>query len=117
MIRKGSDRIVEKPQRKFGAPGFITVRQLINDPAELNGKGRVFAHTTVLPGNGIGYHVHVGDAEIYYVYSGKGEYNDNGTIVPCKPGDVFKCEDGGWHCIINDSDEDIEFIALIAKTI
>ena len=57
MIRKASERIIEKPQRKFGAPGFITVRQLINDPAELFGKGRVFAHTTVLPGSGIGYHI------------------------------------------------------------
>ena len=105
MIRKGSDRIVEKPQRKFGAPGFITVRQLINDPAELNGK--------VLPGNGIGYHVHVGDAEIYYVYSGKGEYNDNGTIVPIEAGDVTFCPAGSGHGVMCVGDEPLELIALI----
>ena len=113
MIRKGSDRIVEKPQRKFGAPGFITVRQLINDPGELNGKGRVFAHTTVLPGNGIGFHMHVGDGEIYYVYSGKGEYNDNGVITTVEAGDVTFCPPGTGHGILNTGDEPLELIALI----
>ena len=113
MIRRSSERIVEKPQRKFGAPGFITVRQLINDPKELFGKGRVFAHTTVLPGNGIGYHVHVGDGEIYYVYSGKGEYNDNGAITTIEAGDVTFCPPGQGHGVLNTGDEPLELIALI----
>ena len=82
MIRKAYERIIEKPEHKFGAPGFITVRNLINSPEELNGKGRVFAHTTVLPGNGIGFHPHYGDSEIYSVVSGKGEYNDTGAPPP-----------------------------------
>ena len=51
MIRKGSDRKIEVAEHKFGADGFITVRNLINGNEELNGKGRVFAHTTVLPGS------------------------------------------------------------------
>ena len=100
MIRRSNERVVEKPQRKFGAPGFITVRNLINDPAELNGKGRVFAHTTVLPGNGIGFHVHVGDGEIYYVVSGKGEYNDNGVITTIEAGDVTFCPPGTGHGVL-----------------
>ena len=113
MIRKASERIIEKPQRKFGAPGFITVRQLINEPAELNGKGRVFAHTTVLPRNGIGFHIHTGDSEIYYVYSGRGEYNDNGTIVPIEAGDVTFCPPGTGHGVMCVGDELLELIALI----
>ena len=113
MVRKSKDRVIEKPQRKFGAPGFITVRQLINEPEELNGKGRVFAHTTVLPGNGIGFHIHTGDSEIYYVYSGKGEYNDNGTIVPIEAGDVTFCPPGTGHGVMCVGDEPLELIALI----
>ncbi len=113
MIRKSSERIIEKPQRKFGAPGFITVRQLINDPAELFGKGRVFAHTTVLPGHGIGYHVHVGDGEIYYILSGKGEDNDNGAVTTVEAGDVTFCPPGEGHGILCVGDEPLELIALI----
>ena len=113
MIRRSSERIVEKPQRKFGAPGFITVRNLINDPAELNGKGRVFAHTTVLPGHGIGYHVHAGDGEIYFVLSGRGEYSDNGTVTTVEAGDVTFCPPGQGHSILCLGDEPLELITLI----
>lgn len=113
MIRKANERIIEKPEHKFGAPGFITVRNLINSPEELNGKGRVFAHTTVLPGNGIGFHPHNGDSEIYYVVSGKGEYNDNGEIVTIEAGDVTFCPAGTGHGVMAVGDEPLELIALI----
>lgn len=113
MIRRSSERIVDKPQHKFGAPGFITVNNLINDPDELNGKGRLFSHTTILPGNGIGYHVHAGDSEIYYILSGKGEYSDNGTVTTVDPGDVTFCPPGEGHGILSIGDEPLELIALI----
>ena len=70
MVRKSGEKNVERIEHKFGADGYITVRNLINNDAELNGKGRCFAHTTVAPGSGIGYHFHNGDTEIYYVVSG-----------------------------------------------
>jgi quercetin dioxygenase-like cupin family protein len=113
MIRRSSERIVEKPQHKFGAPGFITVRNLINEPEELNSKGRLFSHTSILPGHGIGYHVHVGDGEIYYILSGKGEYNDNGAVTTVEAGDVTFCPPGEGHGILCVGDEPLELIALI----
>ena len=66
MIRKSSEKHSEKVEHKFGADGYIQVRSLINSGEELNGKGRMFAHTTVAPHSGIGYHIHNGDTEIYY---------------------------------------------------
>lgn len=113
MIRRSKDKIVEWPEHKFGAPGYITVRSLINKDAELNDKGRVFAHTTVLPGHGIGYHIHNGDTEIYYVYSGKGEYNDNGTITTVEAGDVTFTPSGTGHGVTCIGEEPLELIALI----
>ena len=101
MIRRSSERIVDKPQHKFGAPGFITVNNLINDPDELNGKGRLC------------YHVHAGDSEIYYILSGKGEYSDNGAITTVGPGDVTFCPPGEGHGILSIGDEPLELIALI----
>ncbi len=93
--------------------GFITVRNLINSDAELNGKGRVFAHTTVEPHSGIGFHKHEGDTEIYYVLSGKANYNDNGSIVEIVPGDVTFTPSGTGHGVENPYDEPLEIIALI----
>lgn len=113
MIRRNHEKIVERPEHKFGAPGYITVRHLIQDNAELNHKGRVFAHTTVLPGHGIGYHVHTGETEIYYVYSGKGEYNDNGTITTIEAGDVTITPSGSGHGVTCVGDNPLELIALI----
>ncbi len=113
MVRKSNEKKVEKAEHKFGADGFITVRSLTESVEELNGKGRVFAHTTVAPHSGIGYHVHNGDTEIYYVLSGKAEYNDNGTITTIEEGDVTFTPSGTGHGINNNSDKPLEIIALI----
>lgn len=113
MVRKNSDKIVERHEHKFGADGYITVRNLTNGDGELNHKGRVFAHTTVTPGSGIGYHTHSSDTEIYYIYSGTGEYNDNGVIRTVEAGDVTITPSGTGHGIKCIGDEPLELIALI----
>ena len=113
MIRRSDQRVIERHEHKFGADGFITVRNLIRDDGELCGKGRVFAHTTVLPGCGIGYHMHNGDREIYYVFSGKGKYNDNGRLTTVEAGDVTFTPSGCGHGIRCLGDEPLELIALI----
>ncbi len=113
MVRKSNEKKVEHVERKFGADGYITVRNLITCDEELNGKGRVFAHTTVAPHSGIGYHVYSGDTEIYYVVSGSAEYNDNGTITSISAGDVTFTPSGTGHGVNNNTDEPLELIALI----
>lgn len=113
MIRKSNEKEVNRYDHKFDGDGFITVRSLINNDKELNNKGRVFAHTTLNPGCSIGYHVHNGDTEIYYIYSGKAEYNDNGKIVTVEAGDVTFTPSGEGHGIKNIGTEPVEFIALI----
>lgn len=113
MVRKSAEKIQEVHEHKFGADGYITVRSLLNTPEEMYNKGRVFAHTTVAVGSGIGYHVHKGDSETYYIYSGEAEYNDNGTLVPVSAGDVTYTADGEGHGIRNTGSEPLELIALI----
>ena len=86
---------------------------LERDPDELNGKGRLFSHTTILPGNGIGYHVHAGDSEIYYILHGQGEYSDNGVVTTVAAGDVTFCPAGAGHSLLCTGDAPLEMIALI----
>lgn len=112
MVRKNSDLNIETKPAPFGGTGKITVRNLLNGPDEMYNKGHVFAHTTVYPGSRIGLHMHKGDSETYYILSGTGRYNDNGSIVDVHPGDVYFCEDGESHSI-EATNEPIEMIALI----
>lgn len=113
MIRKSNEKEVNRYEHKFDGDGFITVRSLVNNDKEMNDKGRVFAHTTLNPGCSIGYHVHKGDTEIYYILNGKAEYNDNGTITTVEAGDVTFTPSGEGHAIKNIGDTPVDFIALI----
>ena len=95
-------------------PGYITKEMLISDEAR-GEHCKMYAKVTVPVGCEIGYHVHQGDEEGYYILSGTGVYNDNGTEMPAEPGDSFFCKEGDGHGIKNNGDEDITFMALILK--
>ena len=112
MVRKNEELRVVCTEHKFGGPGFSAAKSLITGPAELNNKGRVFTHLHLEPGSGVGYHEHHGDMEIFYILSGHGTYNDNGTIVPVGPGDVTFCPSGAGHALTAD-DEPLDYIALV----
>jgi mannose-6-phosphate isomerase-like protein (cupin superfamily) len=113
MIRRSEDKKVDRYDHKFGGEGYITVRSFIENDKEMNDKGRCFAHTTLNPGCEIGYHVHHGDTEIYYIFSGEAEYNDNGTMTTVKAGDVTFTPDGTGHGMKNTGAVPVEVIALI----
>ena len=113
MIRRSEEKQSVRKPAPFNGVGEITVRSLLNGPEEMSQKGRVFGHTTVYPGSEIGYHIHTGDSETYYILSGKGLYNDNGTEVEIGAGDVTYCAPGEGHGLKCLGDEPIEMIALI----
>lgn len=71
-----------------------------------------FALAELEPGAEVGFHVHTGEGEMYYVLSGEGEYNDNGVIVPIKAGDVTYCKSGEGHGISNTGTEKLIFNAM-----
>jgi mannose-6-phosphate isomerase-like protein (cupin superfamily) len=113
MIRSSNDKLVAVREHVFGGDGSITVRNLLNDEEEMYHKGRVFAHTSLQSGCSIGYHVHKGESETYYIYSGVGEFNDNGTIKTVKAGDVTYTPSEQGHGIKNIGEDPLELIALI----
>lgn len=113
MIRKKNQVFAEKKPSPFDGKGEILVRSLLNGPEELYQKGRVFAHTTVYPGAGLGYHIHTNESETYYILSGEAMFNDNGTVIKIGAGDVAFTGDGEGHSIEAVGDEPVEMIALI----
>jgi mannose-6-phosphate isomerase-like protein (cupin superfamily) len=114
VIRKADAVKVVKASGLRGGKGEVEMRQLLEaDKDEFNGKGRLFAHNVLKPGTSIGWHQHVGDSEAYYILRGQALVNDNGTEVTVSAGDVVLTQDGEYHSIENNGDQDLEFIALI----
>ena len=85
MIRRYDERLHEQ-KKMFGGEGEALFHRILNGPDEMYGKGRL---------------------------KGRGEYNDNGTIVEVAAGDVTFTDDGEGHALKCVSDEPLEAIALI----
>ena len=100
-------------KKMFDGEGEAEMHVILNGADEMYNKGRVFNHVFLAPGAEIGWHVHKGDGETYYILSGKGEYSDNGNIITVGPGDVTFVDEGEGHSMKNIGDEPLEAIALI----
>ncbi|MDD6031900.1 MAG: cupin domain-containing protein [Oscillospiraceae bacterium] len=103
---------IERVENMCGGKGHVVIKHILGD-RELNGKCRLYAEVTIAPGCTLGYHEHHGESETYYILSGKGDYNDNGTIRPVEAGDVTFTPDGKGHGLDNTGDTDLVFMALI----
>ena len=113
MIRKAEELSVAYNEHMRGGDGTVIVKKFIRGPEDLCGKGRLFANITLNPGCGIGFHVHEGESELFYIMKGTAEYNDNGEIKTVQAGDVTICPPGTGHGITNRTDEVVEVIAVI----
>ncbi|MFA6939763.1 MAG: cupin domain-containing protein [Clostridiaceae bacterium] len=111
MIRRKNDQTTVSKNIREGH-GEIQVTELMKAD-EFCGKGRLYSKMTVKPGNSIGNHVHSGDFEAYYILKGEGRYVDNGAEKRVYAGDFTLTKDGEEHELINDTNEDLEFIALV----
>lgn len=113
MIRKPEEFRIEYKEHMRDGDGTVQLTHFITGPEELNGKGRLFAKITLNPGCSIGYHVHEGDTELFYILKGIAEYNDAGEIRQVTAGDVTICPAGTGHGIANKTDEVVELVAVI----
>ena len=72
------------------------------------------AKIRLVPGASIGLHRHEGSSETIFVLEGNGEMlEEDGTIVPLKPGDCSYCPEGCQHSLRNPSDTDLVVFAVI----
>ena len=95
--------------------GHVIIKELL-DEKQLNGKCGLYAEVTLEPGCSLGFHMHYGESETYYILTGEGEYNDNGTSWRhVKAGDITFTPDGRGHGLENTGNTDLVFMALIIK--
>lgn len=112
MIKKKQNFNTELRENMRGGDGTVAVTSFTT-PEELMGKGRLFGKITLRPGCGIGFHIHEKDSELFYIVKGTAVYDDNGTKTTVTAGDVTLTPTGTGHAIKNESDEDVELVALI----
>ena len=112
MVKRHGNYEVKINENMRGGDGSVKIETLLT-PDELNNKGRLFARITIEPGSSVGYHVHEGEMESYFVISGEGEYSDNGEIVRFFPGDSSYTPAGSGHSLKCVGSEPLVVIALI----
>jgi len=69
----------------------------------------------LIPGATIGMHTHEGNCEVVYILSGKGKVIYDGEDIPLSAGDCHYCPQGHTHSLVNNSDEDMIFFAVVPK--
>ena len=65
------------------------------------------------PGASIGLHTHETSCEVIYVLKGKGIVLYNGEYEDVSEGLCHYCPKGHSHSLINNSDEDLIFLAVV----
>ena len=88
------------------------------------GKGDIYQRTVsddfcrivrgcLAPGGQVGLHTHEKDSEIIYILSGTGKVLCDGVYEPLEAGSCHYCPKGHEHSLINDSEGDLCFLAVI----
>lgn len=110
-----TDKVVKEIRKNMrGGDGEVTIINWLEEddkPANVR-----LAGVLELPvGASIGTHKHEGEAEIFHIISGVGEYNDNGVSVEVKAGDTALCLSGCEHGIKNAGAEPLILNAVIVR--
>jgi len=112
MIKRKSSYPVQEYENMRGGDGVVVIERLLT-PDELYDKGRLYAKLILDTGCSIGYHVHEGEMESFYIATGEAEVFDNGEIVRVSAGDTVLTKNGEGHSIKNVGTETLEVIAQI----
>lgn len=112
MIRKKEEQNVITKNNVLGGIGEIISTELLKQE-EFCDKGRLFSRYVIKPGSSIGRHTHEGDFEAYYILKGEATYYENGKEKKIYAGDLTLTKDGESHELVNNSNEDLEMIALV----
>ncbi len=112
MIRKKAEMEREVRERMRDGTGVVEILHVFRQK-ELHGKVRLLARMRLVKGSSIGYHLHEGEEEIFYILSGTGQVTEGSTTSTVGPGDAVLTASGGGHSIENLGEEPLDFLATI----
>lgn len=103
------DNIEEKVTPHFNGGEGEFIARIFNDGVNKILRGKLE------PGSSIGYHIHDTSSEIIYILSGNGKMRIEDNEERLTAGDCHYCMKGQSHGLINDSDEDLIFFAVVPQ--
>ena len=87
----------------------------LKDFEGIHPKIKLFTYVEIEGGEEVSFHIHKGDSESYYILSGEGLYDDNGSTRAVSAGTVTFTPSGQGHALKNIGKEKLRFVALILK--
>lgn len=75
----------------------------------------IIMRAVLVPGASVGLHTHEGNCEIVYVIEGSGKVLYDDTEERVCAGQVHYCPENHTHSLINDTDKDLVFFAVVPK--
>ena len=111
VLRKEEQRLDIRPHA-HGGDGEVVLYHLA-DPEQTFKHCRLLCRTVLKPGCTMGYHVHEGEMEFFYVLKGTLAIDNKKEEELVYPGDVFVTAEGEGHTIRAHGDEDAEYLALV----
>lgn len=101
--------IEEKQNLNFkNGEGQFNVRMFTDDLSKI-------MYGKLPAGSSIGYHKHETNAEIIYILEGNGKCLYDDTEEKLTAGDCHYCPKGHSHSLINDSDSELVFFAVVPE--
>ena len=82
----------------------------VKDNTHLN--NLILSSTRLYPGKQTTGHRHPGQEEVYFFIEGEGLMRIEEASWPVKAGDIKLIEDGEFHQVINDGEEDLYFVCV-----
>ena len=80
-----------------------------------DGTNRILTRARLIPGASIGMHTHEDSCEVIFILEGCGSLLEEGTKQAVQAGDCLYCPQGGSHSLMNDSDADLIFCAVVPQ--
>ncbi len=80
-----------------------------------DGTNRILTRAVLVPGASIGMHTHDDSCEVIFILEGCGSILEEDTKKAVQAGDCLYCPKGGTHSLVNDSDADLVFCAVVPR--
>ena len=80
-----------------------------------DGTNRILTRARLVPGASIGMHTHEDSCEVIFILEGNGSLMEEGTKKAVQAGDCLYCPKGESHSLVNDSEKDLIFCAVVPQ--
>lgn len=95
-------------------PNFKGGEKQLDAQMFFDGTNRIF-RGILTPGASIGEHIHDTNCEVLFIIKGEGTIIDDGVSSSIHAGQCTYCPKGHGHSLVNTSDDDLEFYAVVAS--